>query len=95
MQDDTQREQVTPAWIAQTWASFALSLGTTLVGVYHLPVDNWIRAFLAMGIFFIVGSCMTLAKTIRDVHESRRLINRIRNAKAEKIIRDFEEVEAA
>lgn len=71
MQDAPQPQQATSAWIAQTWASFALSVGTTLIGIYHLPVDNWIRAFLAMGVVFIIGSCMSLSKTIRDLHDQR------------------------
>lgn len=91
--DDVQRD--TTAWIFQVWASFALAAGTTAVGIAYLPVDPWIRAFLGMGLLFSVGSALTLAKTVRDNHESRRLINRLSEAKAEKIIRDFEVNDAA
>jgi hypothetical protein len=86
--DDVQRD--TPAWIFQVWASFGISVGTTALGVVYLPMDPWIRAFLGMGLLFSVGSALTLAKTLRDNHEARRLINRLSEAKAEKIIRDFE-----
>jgi hypothetical protein len=86
--DDVQRD--TPAWIFQVWASFAISVGMTALGVVYLPMDPWIRAFLGMGLLFSVGSALTLAKTLRDNHEARRLINRLSEAKAEKIIRDFE-----
>ena len=40
-----------------------------------------------------MGSCLSLAKTVRDSHEGEQLINRLREAKAEKIIREFEDVE--
>jgi hypothetical protein len=80
----------TPAWIFQVWASFALSTGVTVVGVAYLPVDAWIRAFLAMGLLFSVGSAFSLAKTLRDNHEAKRLMNKLSEAKAEKILRDFE-----
>ena len=86
--DDVQRD--TPAWIFQVWASFALSVGTTAVGIVYLPLDPWIRAFFGMGLLFSVGSALTLAKTLRDNHEAKRLINRLSEAKAEKIIREFE-----
>jgi hypothetical protein len=86
--EDVQRD--TPAWIFQVWASFAISVGMTALGVVYLPMDPWIRAFLGMGLLFSVGSALTLAKTLRDNHEARRLINRLSEAKAEKIIRDFE-----
>jgi hypothetical protein len=59
--EDVQRD--TPAWIFQVWASFALSFGTTAVGIVYLPLDH---------------------------HEARRLLNRLSEAKTEKIIREFE-----
>jgi hypothetical protein len=91
--DDVQRD--TPAWIFQVWASFAIAVGTTAVGIVYLPLDPWIRAFFSMGLLFSVGSALTLAKTLRDNHEARRLINRLTEAKAEKIIREFEVSDAA
>ncbi len=86
--NDVQRD--TPAWIFQVWASFALAVGTTTVGIAYMPLDPWIRAFFAMGLLFSVGSSFTLAKTLRDNHEAHRLLNRLNEAKTEKIIRDFE-----
>jgi hypothetical protein len=60
------------------------------IGIGYLPVDAWTRAFLAMGLLFVVGSCLSLAKTMRDQHEQKKLINRIDEAKAEKILRDID-----
>jgi hypothetical protein len=80
----------TAAWIFQVWASFALAVGTTAMGIAYLPLDPWIRAFFGMGLLFSVGSAFSLAKTLRDNHEAQRLLNRLSEAKAEKIIRDFE-----
>jgi hypothetical protein len=91
--EDVQRD--TPAWIFQVWASFAVSVGTTAIGVAYLPVDMWMRAFLGMGLLFSVGSALSLSKTLRDNHEARRLVNRLSEAKAEKIIREFEINDAA
>lgn len=81
----------TPAWIFQVWIAFALSLTAMGFGIVYLPVEPWVRAFMGIGVFFVVSSAFTLAKTIRDNQEARRLINRVKNAKAEKLIRDFEE----
>lgn len=78
------------AWIMQSWVSFFVSLGVTSWGILHLPTDDWVKAFMGMGLLFSVGSSLTLAKTVRDQHESKRLANRIESAKTEKILRDFE-----
>lgn len=86
--DDIQRD--TAAWIFQVWASFALSTVTTAIGIAYLPLDAWVRAFLGMGLVFSVGSALSLAKTLRDNHEAKRLLNRLSEAKAEKIIREYE-----
>jgi hypothetical protein len=86
--EDVQRD--TAAWIFQVWASFALAVGTTGIGILYLPVDPWLRAFLGMGLVFSVGSAFSLAKTLRDNHEARRLLNRLSEAKTEKIIREYE-----
>jgi len=80
----------TAAWRMQTWLSFIISFGLMMIGIAYLPVDFWIKGYLMMGLIFTVGSCFSLAKTIRDDHESDRLINRINNAKTEKILKEFE-----
>jgi hypothetical protein len=43
-----------------------------------------------MGTLFIVGSSLTLAKTLRDNAETQRLINRVADAKTEQIISSYE-----
>ncbi|MEO0468077.1 MAG: YiaA/YiaB family inner membrane protein, partial [Bacteroidota bacterium] len=80
----------TSAWRFQVWAAFLLSFGLTVGGIIMAPIDLWIKGYLAMGIIFLVGSCFSLAKTIRDEHESTRFVNRIQQAKTEKILQDFE-----
>ena len=86
----TTLERDSPAWILQVWASFVLSVGTTSLGIVFLPVDNWIRGFLAMGLLFTVGSCLSLAKTVRDQYEARKLIHKISEAKTEKLLREYD-----
>jgi hypothetical protein len=80
----------TPAWIFQVWVSFVLSTGMMLYGIWNLDVGFWIQSYLAMGMLFVVSSCFALAKTLRDQQENRQFINRIHDAKTEKILSDFE-----
>jgi len=77
------------AWVTFTYASFAGAAFLVAVGVYFLPVDLWIKGYLSMGIVMLIQSCVTLTKTVRDMHESSRLVNRIEDAKAERILMDF------
>lgn len=74
------------AWVFQTWAAFVLSISMTTFGIVNLPVDNWIKGFMGMGLAFSVGSTFTLAKTTRDLHETKKLTSRIEEAKVEKLL---------
>lgn len=74
------------AWVFQVWASFIISIFATSVGIIYLPVDAWTKAFMGMGLAFSVGSTMSLAKTTRDLHESKRIISRVDEARVEKIL---------
>lgn len=56
----------TSAWILQTWLFFAMALFVACIGLYHLPVDLWVRGYLTMGLFFTLGSTFSLAKLVRD-----------------------------
>jgi hypothetical protein len=86
----TPQQQDTSAWVFQAWASFLIAVGSTTVGIVFLPVDGWVRGFLAMGLLFTVNACFTLAKTVRDNHEAGKFINRLTGAKAEKLLQEFE-----
>ena len=44
------------------------------------------RAFLSIGVLMLVQSCMTMTKTQRDLHENARMVNRIEDARTEKLL---------
>ena len=78
------------AWVAQTWISFVVAVGITGMGIWFLPVDVWVKAFMAMGLLFSVGSTFSLAKTVRDQHESESLRKRIDEARVNRIIAEHD-----
>jgi hypothetical protein len=73
-------------WITQTYVSFAVSLGALGIGIAYLPVGPWMRAFLAIAGLYAVTSSISLAKTVRDQHESRQIVARVDEAKLEKLL---------
>jgi hypothetical protein len=46
------------------------------------------KGYLAMGVVMLIQSCMTLTKTIRDNDEAGKLVNRIEDAKTERLLMD-------
>lgn len=83
------------AWVAQTWISFIVAVGITSMGIWFLPVDVWVKAFMAMGLLFSVGSTFSLAKTVRDQHESESLRKRIDEARVNRIIAEHDPLKPA
>lgn len=78
------------AWVIQTWLSWVLAVGVTAMGIWYLPVDGWMKAFLGMGVLFTVGSTFSLAKTVRDVHEHQRIVSRIDEARMTKLLAEVD-----
>jgi len=82
--------QDTASWIFYVHVSFVLSITLMCIGIWMLPVTLWIKGYLAMGLFFVISASLSLAKTTRDQHESRKLVNRLSTAKAEKMLKDYD-----
>ena len=70
------------AWIFYCWASFVISIFAMGLGIYYAPVDLWVRGFLAIGTLFVTGASFTLAKTLRDQHEARKIAGIVQETKS-------------
>lgn len=77
-------------WITFTYASFVASVAMVGFGILFAPIDIWIKAYFAMGAALLVQSCITMTKTLRDVHENSRFVNRIEDARAERLLMEME-----
>jgi hypothetical protein len=76
------------SWIIFTYASFAAALAMVVGGIVLMPLDLAMKGYLAMGVVMLIQSCMTLTKTIRDNDEAGKLVNRIEDAKTERLLLD-------
>jgi hypothetical protein len=75
-----------PAWVAVTKIQFAVSVLALATGLWYLPVEPWIVAYLVMGTLLLTSSTVALTKTMRDLHEGGRLVSRVEEAKLERIL---------
>jgi hypothetical protein len=79
-------DRPTGAWVNFSYVSFAASVLMVGGGIFVVPLDWTIRAYFAMGMAMLVQSSFILSKTIRDLHETNRMINRIEEARTEKLL---------
>lgn len=90
MDTNTPAPKNTTAFYAQSAISFGMALFAMLVAVYYLPADPWPKAFLALGIVFLTTSAFSLAKCVRDAHESQYVVSRLDQARVDKILADHD-----
>lgn len=90
MSDTPVKQQSTAAFYGQAVASFGVAMGATAVGIYNLEADAWVRAFLGIAVLYLVTSAFTLAKVIRDRQEAGQIVNRVDQARLEKLLAEHD-----
>lgn len=79
------------AWLFFVKLSFVVSLGAMIGGILFMHAELTVKAYLALCGLFLVNATITLSKTLRDEHEGQRLLNRISEARTQKILKEFTE----
>ena len=82
--------KTTSAFYLQAGLSFGIALLTMIFAVIYLPVDPWIRAFLALGTLFLTTSTFTLSKCVRDAQETQAVYARLDQARVDKILSEHD-----
>lgn len=80
----------TSAFFLQAGLAFGIALLTMVVAIFYVPVDPWVRAFLALGTMFLTTSAFTLAKCIRDAQESQYVVSRLDQARIERLLAEHD-----
>ncbi len=80
----------TSAFFIQAGISFGVALLTMVLAVCYLPVEPWIRAFLALGTLYLTTSTFTLAKCVRDAQENQSVAARLDQARVDRILAEHD-----
>ncbi|MEV8631775.1 YiaA/YiaB family inner membrane protein [Streptosporangium sp. NPDC051023] len=80
----------TGAFYVQSVLSFGVSVTAVAVGLVYLPVETWVRAFLAIGVLYVVTSTFTLAKCVRDRQELSDVTTRVDRARLDKLLTEHD-----
>lgn len=78
-------------WLFFVKASFAIALGAMLGGILFSPIEFIVKAYFSLCSLFLVSSTITLSKSMRDQHESQRIMNKIAEAKTQQLIKEYAE----
>jgi hypothetical protein len=80
----------TAAFYVQAAISFTVSLTALGVGIVYLPVNGWMRAFLGVGLLYVVTSTFTLAKCVRDQQDASRVMSRVDEARLDHFLAEHD-----
>jgi hypothetical protein len=86
----TAQPRPSSAFFLQAGISFGVALVAVATGIAYLPVDRWMRAFLAIGLLYVVTSSFTLAKCVRDQQEAAAVASRVDQARLDKILSEHD-----
>jgi hypothetical protein len=86
----TTQPKPSPAFFLQAALSFGIALVAVSTGIAYLPVNGWVRAFLAVGLLYVVTSSFTLAKCVRDHQEATAVTSRVDQARLDKILSEHD-----
>jgi hypothetical protein len=85
----------TNAFFLQSGMSFGVALFGMIIGIYLMPADPWIRAFMALGTIFLVTSSFSLAKCVRDAQEENLVVTRLDRARVDAILAEHDPFKVA
>ncbi len=77
------------AWQMFSIASFVLTAGMMAGGIYFLEVSFAAKGFYAMSAIMLVHTSISVTKMMRDREEANRFINKLEDAKTEKLLLDI------
>tara|TARA_R110000737_G_scaffold352351_4_gene398055 strand:+ start:1581 stop:1814 length:234 start_codon:yes stop_codon:yes gene_type:complete len=70
------------------WIGFVISFVGITAGIVYMEGDIATKGFLLMSYLFSVTACFTVAKVVRDQHESEKFINKVEKSKTEKFLNE-------
>ncbi|MDX1457894.1 MAG: YiaA/YiaB family inner membrane protein [Marinobacter sp.] len=88
---DNEMSSNSTSWLFFVKVSFAIALLATGVGIVFAPTDLLVKGYMAICALFLVSTTITLSKTLRDEHESRRIHNRLSEARAQQLLKEYTE----
>ncbi len=74
------------AWRTFTMGSFILAASMMAGGIYFLEASFAAKGFYAMSAIMLVHTSIAATKTLRDAEEANRFINKLEDAKTEKLL---------
>ncbi len=79
------------SWLFFVKLTFGISLAAMVAFIFFMEGSLLTKGYLALNSLFLVSATIMMSKTLRDEHEAQRMLNRISEAKTNKILKEYAE----
>ena len=86
MHNTTYTPKDSDAWKLFTIIAFAIAACMQAGGIFFLDATFAAKGFYAMSAIMLVHTSISITKTLRDHEEANRMINKLEEAKTEKLL---------
>jgi hypothetical protein len=73
LRDNRDGQVDTQGWTITVWVAFAAALLLTGWGLWRMNIVEWQKGYMVVCWMFLVSTTFTLAKTVRDQHETEQM----------------------
>lgn len=84
-----QTTQNSHAWNQFNMVNFVIAAVMMAGGIFFMDAGFAAKGFYAMSALMLVHTSISATKTLRDNQEARRMVNKIEDAKTEKLLMDI------
>ncbi len=89
--NDTINATNSTSWLFFVKLTFGISVAAMIAFIFFMSGDLLTKGYLALNTLFIVSATIMMSKTLRDEHETTKLVNKISEAKTNKILKEYSE----
>lgn len=89
--NDTINTTNSTSWLFFVKLTFGISIAAMIAFIFFMSGDLLTKGYLALNTLFIVSATIMMSKTLRDEHEASKLVNKISEAKTNKILKEYSE----
>ncbi|MCG7496291.1 hypothetical protein MHO82_05415 [Vibrio sp. Of7-15] len=78
-------------WLNYAKFTFLLAVAAMIISIIMLPGDLLVKGYYSICSLFLISATITLSKAVRDDSESKKLLQRLEEAKTAKLLNEMEE----
>ncbi|MCW8329796.1 hypothetical protein MD588_13360 [Photobacterium sp. SDRW27] len=78
-------------WLNYAKFTFVIAIAAMIISIVMLPGDLLVKGYYSICSLFLVSATITLSKAVRDEAESKKLLQKLEEAKTAQLLTELED----